>query len=147
MFASGTGLAPFRGFLQERAADSGPGLGPSLLIYGCRHPQYDELYVGELGDLATAACVQLEIVYSRDPSRPRMYVQDQVRLMGRQVMDLVDDGAVLYACGQWAMVDGVRATLVGLRQELRGASAEEAEVWMQQLSADRRWVRDLWSSG
>ena len=86
MIASGTGLAPFRGFLQERAAnrESGADLAAGLLFFGCRHPQSDELYLGELEELATAANVQLACAYSRVPELPRVYVQDRVRQMGEQ---------------------------------------------------------------
>jgi len=149
MIASGTGLAPFRGFLQQRAADKAAGahLAPGLLFFGCRHPQSDELYLGELEKLAAAADVQLACAYSRVPDLPRVYVQDRVRQMGEQVMSMLDDGGVAYVCGGAAMADGVRTALVELRQELHDKNAEDAQEWMQQLSTDRRWLVDVWASG
>jgi cytochrome P450/NADPH-cytochrome P450 reductase len=149
MIASGTGLAPFRGFLQERAAarETGADLAPGLLFFGCRHPQSDELYLGELAELAAAADVQLAFAYSRIPDLPRVYVQDRVRQMGEQVMSLLDQGGAAYVCGSAAMADGVRTTLAELRQELRCENPEDAQEWMQRLTSDRRWLVDVWASG
>ena len=110
MIGSGTGMAPFRGFLQERMAlkQTGARLGPALLVFGCRHPQLDQLYGDELAQLADAADVQLACAYSRVAGLPRVYVQDRLRQLGEQVMDLLDDGAVGYVCGATAMADGAR---------------------------------------
>jgi len=149
MIASGTGLAPFRGFLQERAAAKATGvqLASGLLLFGCRHPQSDELYLGELEELAAAADVQLACAYSRIPELPRVYVQDRMRQLSEQVMNLVDQGAVAYVCGGAAMADGVRTALVELRHELRGEDLDEAETWMQWLATEKRWLVDVWASG
>ena len=149
MIASGTGLAPFRGFLQDRAADreAGTELAPGLLFFGCRHPQSDELYLGEMEELAAAADVQLAHAYSRVPGLPRVYVQDRVRQLGEQVMGMLDKGGVVYVCGGASMAEGVRTTLVELRQQLRCACPEDAQEWMRRLAADRRWLVDVWASG
>ncbi|MFC5729360.1 MULTISPECIES: cytochrome P450 [Nocardioides] len=149
MVAAGTGLAPFRGFLQDRAAArrAGTDFAPSLLLFGCRHPQSDELYRGELEQLAEAAGVQLACAYSRVPDLPRVYVQDRLQAMGAHVMDLLERGGALYVCGAAAMADGVRSTLLDLRSELCGEKAEDAEAWLQQLTEDRRWLVDVWATG
>ncbi|MFI5627046.1 cytochrome P450 [Nocardioides sp. NPDC051685] len=149
MIASGTGLAPFRGFLQDRAEArrAGAEFGPGVLLFGCRHPQSDELYQGELEQLASEAGVQLACAYSRVPGLPRVYVQDRLREMGAHVLDLLDQNAAIYVCGAAAVADGVRSTLIDLRSELRGENAEDAEVWMKELADDRRWLVDVWASG
>ena len=149
MIASGTGLAPFRGFLQDRAADkqSGAQLAPGLLVFGCRHPQSDQLYLDELEQLAKAADVQLACAYSRVPGLPRVYVQDRLRQMGEQALSLIDQDAVVYVCGATAMAEGVRKALFELRAELRHEDPATAENWMQQLTTDRRWLVDVWASG
>jgi cytochrome P450/NADPH-cytochrome P450 reductase len=148
MVAAGTGVAPFRGFLQQRAAERAAGgqVGAGLLFFGCRHPQSDELYIGELEELAAAAGVELACAYSRVPDLPRVYVQDRVRQMGEQVMSLLDQGGVAYVCGGAAMADGVRATLVQMRRELDPARPDAAQAWMAQLAADHRWLVDVWAS-
>jgi len=149
MIASGTGLAPFRGFLQDRAdaRQQGTEFAPGLLLYGCRHPQSDELYRGELEQLAEAAGVQFACAYSRVPDLPRVYVQDRVREMGDQVLGMLERGGAAYVCGATAMAEGVRSTLLDLRTELRGEKREDAEAWMQELARDRRWLVDVWASG
>src|SRR6185503_12120090 len=149
MIGSGTGMAPFRGFLQERMAlkQTGARLGPALLVFGCRHPQSDQLYGDELAQLADAADVQLACAYSRVPGLPRVYVQDRLRQLGDQVMCLIDDGGVGYACGATAMADGVRDALIEMRTELRGEDPETAATWAQQLVTDGRWLVDVWATG
>jgi len=149
MIASGTGIAPFRGFLQERAAlrAAGAKLGTGLLVFGCRHPQSDELYVDEMERLTTDANVEFAGAYSRVPHLPRVYVQDRIRQMAEQVLSLIDQGAVTYICGATAMAEGVREALVTLRSELPGETPESAENWLQELTRDRRWLVDVWASG
>lgn len=149
MIATGTGVAPFRGFLQERSAEknSGVELAPGLLLLGSRHPESDPLYSDELEQMSAAAEVQLTCAYSRVPGLPRMYVQDRLRQLGGQALDILEAGGIAYLCGATAMADGVRATLVELRAALRGESPEAAEDWMQQLVAERRWWVDVWASG
>ena len=149
MIGSGTGLAPFRGFLQERMAlkENGTRLGPGLLVFGCRHPQSDHLYGDELAQLADAADVQLACAYSRVPGLPRVYVQDRLRQLGDQVLRLLDAGAVGYVCGATAMADGVHDALIALRTELRGEDPEPAAAWMHKLATDRRWLVDVWATG
>ena len=149
MVASGTGIAPFRGFLQDRVAarESGVELGRGLLVFGCRHPQGDLLYGGELEELAAAAGVQLACAFSRVPGLPRVYVQDRIRQLGDEVLSLLEDGGSAYVCGAAAMAEGVRETLVDLRAERAQQGAETAEVWVKQLAADNRYLVDVWASG
>ncbi|MFW6867009.1 cytochrome P450 [Nocardioides sp. CPCC 206347] len=148
MIASGTGLAPFRGFLQERAAakEAGVALAPGLLFFGCRHPESDELYLGELDELAAAADIEIFRAYSRATDLDRGYVQDLVRQEGGSVMDLLDRGGIAFVCGGTAMAEGVRATLLELRSAMHGVTPDRAAEWMQNLTRDRRWLVDVWAS-
>jgi cytochrome P450/NADPH-cytochrome P450 reductase len=149
MIGSGTGLAPYRGFLQERAAqrDAGVRFASGLLLFGCRHPLSDQLYGDELVELAASADVQLACAYSRLSGLPRVYVQDRLRQMGEQVMGVLDRGAVVYVCGATAMAEGVRTALVEMRAELRAEEPEAAAAWLRQLAADGRLLVDVWASG
>ena len=81
------------------------------------------------------------------PDLPRIYVQDRVREMAEQVLEMLDQGGAGYVCGATAMADGVRSTLLDLRTQLRGEKPEDAEAWLQELSRDRRWLVDVWASG
>jgi cytochrome P450/NADPH-cytochrome P450 reductase len=108
MIAAGTGIAPFRGFLAERAAlrAAGTELGPAVLVFGCRHPQTDMLYGDELPELAEAANAQLACAFSRVPGLPRIYVQDRIRQLANTVWPLLQDGAAIYVCGSTHMAAG-----------------------------------------
>src|SRR6266536_1350982 len=148
MIAAGTGIAPFRGFLAERAAlrAAGTELGPAVLVFGCRHPQTDMLYGDELPELAEAANAQLACAFSRVPGLPRIYVQDRIRQLANTVWPLLQDGAAIYVCGSTHMAAGVRATLAGLHAEQAGADAAASEAWLAELAADKRYLVDVWAS-
>src|SRR6202011_5383385 len=100
MVGPGTGLAPFRGFLQERAAlkSKGVGLGPAMLFFGCRHPDQDYLYADELKSFEASGITELHTAFSRAAS-PKTYVQDLVAAQKDRVWNLVENGAIIYVCG------------------------------------------------
>src|SRR5205085_4514268 len=96
----GTGLAPFRGFLQERAAlkANGANLGPSMLFFGCRHPEQDFLYAEELKAFAANDQTELHVAFSRSDT-PKAYVQDVIAAQKDRVWSLIETGAIVYVCG------------------------------------------------
>jgi cytochrome P450/NADPH-cytochrome P450 reductase len=150
MIGPGTGLAPFRGFLQERAAlrAGGQRIGPALLFFGCRHPEQDFIYAGELRAFAEAGVTELMPCFSRVPDRPRVYVQDAVRERQDAVWKLLQAGAVVYVCGDATrMAPDVRAAFVAMHQAKTGGSAAQAEAWLDDLTARGRYLVDVWASG
>jgi cytochrome P450/NADPH-cytochrome P450 reductase len=101
MIGPGTGLAPFRGFLQERAwlKSQGTPVGRSMLFFGCRHPEQDFLYADELAALARDGVTDLKVAFSRLPGEKKMYVQDLLLSERDAVWQMIESGAVVYVCG------------------------------------------------
>ncbi len=147
MIGPGTGLAPFRGFLQDRRIQkqAGTSLGPALLFFGCRHPDQDFLYADELKAAQTEGLVDLHLAFSRE-TKERVYVQDIIRQQGARVWALIKAGAVIYVCGDGAgMEPDVRRTITKLYAEEKDVSFEEADLWMDALSKEGRYVLDVWA--
>ena len=92
MVAAGTGLAPFRGFLQERAIlkDRGREVGPSLLFFGCRNPDLDFLYQTELEQFEAMGVTRVIPAFSRLPGQAKCYVQHHLLRHAAEVVELLD---------------------------------------------------------
>ena len=119
MIGPGTGLAPFRGFLQERAdrKAKGASLGPAMLFFGCRHPEQDYLYADELKKFAADGVTELHTAFSRADG-PKTYVQHLVATQKDQVWNLIDKGAIVYVCGDGGKMEpDVKAALVSIYRE------------------------------
>jgi len=147
MIGCGTGLAPFRGFLQERASLKGAGVpvGESLLFFGFRHPDQDYLYRDELENFEKLGIVRVEAVPSRVPGQPKTYVQDRIRGQQAEVWRLLEDGAVIYVCGNAStMAPAVRRALMQVCQDQSGQTPAEAETWLAGLRAGHRYLEDVW---
>ena len=149
MIGPGTGLAPFRGFLQERAAlkASGKSLGPSMLFFGCRNPDQDYLYADELKKFASDNITELHTAFSR-ASTPKSYVQDQLAAQKDKVWKLIEQGAVIYVCGDGSKMEpGVKKTLTDIYREKSGADEASAAQWIDKMGTDNRYVLDVWAGG
>ena len=149
MVGPGTGVAPYRGFLQERAAQKAQGMqiGKSLLFFGCRHPQQDFLYQHELASFVENGITDLAVAFSREHLQCKVYVQDKIREMQAQVWQLIQDGAVIYVCGDASkMAPDVRKTFATLYQEKTGKTAQDAEQWLNTLTTEKRYLVDVWGN-
>ncbi|HEX2741121.1 MAG TPA: hypothetical protein VHM69_11795, partial [Rubrobacter sp.] len=148
MVAAGTGLAPFRGFLQERAAikhEQGKEVGMSLLFFGCRNPKEDYIYEEELQEFARGGLTHLECAFSRVEGQPKMYVQNALKANNEEVLRLVGEGAVIYLCGDASrMAPAVEKAFIELYREERGVGEQEGEAWMRDLKDSKRYVVDVW---
>ena len=149
MIGPGTGIAPFRGFVHERAALAGAGvtLGPAMLFFGCRHPDHDYLYRDELERFAEDGIVELDVAFSRlDPAR-KTYVQHRIAERADRVFALIDEGATIYVCGDGSRMEpDVRATLEALYAARTGEGAAAARGWLDGLAASQRYVLDVWAA-
>ena len=126
MIGPGTGLAPFRGFLQERAHRKAQGakLGPAMLFFGCRHPEQDFLYADELKAFAADGITELHTAFSRANGQ-KTYVQHLVAAQKDRVWNLIEQGAIVYVCGDGGKMEpDVKAALVAIYREQSGADAE-----------------------
>ena len=100
MIAAGTGIAPFRAFIQKRAAQlvCGREIGPAVLYFGCRLEK-DFLYSNELDKWSKLGAVKLRVVFSRQPSDNKKYVQDLLWEDRNEIGDFYRNGARFYTCG------------------------------------------------
>jgi len=147
MVGPGTGVAPFRAFVQERRAATKAikKLGDAMLFFGCRHPNHDFIYGDEMKAAKKDGIIDLYTAFSRQ-SDERVYVQDLIRKHGKKVWKLIEGGAVIYVCGDGAAMEpDVKRTLMTLYAEEKDVSFEEAEIWMDKLAADGRYVLDVWA--
>lgn len=148
MVAAGTGLAPFRGFLQERAAmkhEQGKQVGPSLLFFGCRSPEQDFIYADELQRYASEGITKLECAFSRLDGQPKTYVQNVLKANREDVWASIQEGAVIYLCGDAGrMAPAVEEAFVELYRDETGAGEQEGEAWMKELKDSHRYVVDVW---
>jgi cytochrome P450/NADPH-cytochrome P450 reductase len=149
MIGPGTGLAPFRGFLQERAHRKAQGakLGPAMLFFGCRHPEQDFLYADELKAFAADGIAELHTAFSRADG-PKTYVQHQVAAQKERVWSLIEQGAIVYVCGDGSKMEpDVKAALVAIYREKSGDDAEAGLRWIDDLGTKNRYVLDVWAGG
>lgn len=147
MVCAGTGLAPFRGFLQERAvqAASGQAVGPALLFFGCDHPDVDYLYADEFREWEAAGVVSVRTAYSEAPEGEVMFVQHRLWQDRAEVADLFRKGAHVYVCGDGRrMAPAVRETFVRIYREAEGATIDSAETWVDKIERETgRYVSDV----
>ncbi|KAG5985077.1 hypothetical protein E4U55_001580 [Claviceps digitariae] len=137
--AAGSGLAPFRGFVQERAAmiSAGRSLAPALLFFGCRAPGTDDLYAAELSQWEQLGAVDVRWAYSRRPSASRdcRYVQHRLSLDREDVAALWDRGASIYVCGSKHVGRAVEEVFLDMIREA-GRKKNGRELTME---AAREW--------
>ncbi|KAI8064291.1 cytochrome P450 [Gilbertella persicaria] len=150
MVAAGTGIAPFRGFLQEREHQkkSGRQIGPCILFFGCRHPDKDYLYKEEIEAWVNSGVLAANYTaFSRlVPPSSRKYTQHQLLANAAQVWETMttQHGAV-YVCGAGAMSRDVRSAFqVMVKSFDEAGNDQEAELYLQSLEAKKAYLTDVW---
>lgn len=146
MIGPGTGIAPFRGFLQERSAlqQKGADLGPALLFFGCRSRMQDYIYAEELESFVRSnVLTKLFVAFSRDQST-KDYVQHHLVKNSAEVWELLQSGHV-YVCGDAKhMAKDVQRALVAVVQTGLGCNESQAERYLMDMQHHGRYSRDVW---
>jgi sulfite reductase (NADPH) flavoprotein alpha-component len=143
MIGPGTGVAPFRAFLQERRALGAKGR--NWLFFGHQRSNYDFFYEDEFREMKTSGLLtRLSLAWSRDGNE-KIYVQDRMREVGRDLWAWLADGAHIYVCGDAKrMAKDVEVALVDIVAQHGARSAEEAATFVTNLKKIGRYQQDVY---
>jgi sulfite reductase (NADPH) flavoprotein alpha-component len=143
MVGPGTGVAPFRGFVQEREAAGATG--KNWLFFGGRSLYHDFLYQIEWQQaLKRKSLHRVDVAFSRDQAE-KIYVQHRIRQAGAELFAWLSNGAYFYVCGDAsAMAPDVNAALLDVVREQGNMDADDAQSWLADLTADGRYLRDVY---
>jgi len=150
MIGPGTGIAPMRALLQERAYQrnvQNKNVGKSILYFGCKRPDVDYLYSDELEEYKKSGVLtDLHLAFSRERER-KVYVQYLLAKNKSETFDLIHkEGAYIYVCGATKMGNDVRETLIAICSTVGNMNPDAARAYIAQLQVDGRFVQELWSS-
>ncbi|KAH6893379.1 NADPH-cytochrome P450 reductase, variant [Thelonectria olida] len=148
LIGPGTGVAPMRAFVQERAqlARQGKKVGQTLLFFGCRHSEQDFIYEEEwkeykqvLGD-----SFEMMVAFSRQGPR-KVYVQHLLKDKARDVNQVLEDNGHVYVCGDAKyMARDVQSTFVEILKEERAVSEAQSKDMLKDMRAGNRYQEDIW---
>jgi sulfite reductase (NADPH) flavoprotein alpha-component len=143
MIGPGTGVAPFRAFLQERQAVKAPGR--NWLFFGHQRSDYDFLYDDELKAMRGSGHLsRLTLAWSRD-SGQKIYVQDRMRDSGRDLWEWITEGGHIYVCGDAKrMAKDVELALVDIVAQHGARTPEEASAFVSELKKKGRYQQDVY---
>ncbi|MEG0800942.1 MAG: NADPH-dependent assimilatory sulfite reductase flavoprotein subunit [Citrobacter sp.] len=143
MIGPGTGIAPFRAFMQQRAADEAAG--KNWLFFGNPHFTEDFLYQVEWQRYVKEGVLnRIDLAWSRD-QKEKVYVQDKLRQQGAELWRWINDGAHIYVCGDAnRMAKDVEQALLEVIAEFGGMDVETADEFLSELRVERRYQRDVY---
>ncbi|KAK5171610.1 hypothetical protein LTR04_000892 [Oleoguttula sp. CCFEE 6159] len=149
MVGPGTGVAPFRGFVQERAAQAkaGENVGKTILFFGCRKKMEDFIYENEWEEYKEALGDKFELVvaFSRDGPQ-KVYVQHKLKEYAEEVNNLLQQKAFFYVCGDAAnMAREVNTVLAQIIATQRGIPESKGEEIVKAMRASNQYQEDVWS--
>jgi len=146
----GTGLAPLRGFIDERAAmrQEGVKVGKTLLFFGCRRPDHDYIYREDLEAHRQRGNLDgLYLAFSRLPDQPKIYVQDLIRKQAQDLWPLLRNGASVFVCGDARnMAPAVQKAIQEILVAEGGMTGEQAEQQIRTWRSEGRYCDDVWAS-
>ena len=142
MIGPGTGVAPFRAFMQERQEKGAEGF--NWLFFGERHREAEFYYEKEWDELASSKKFRLDTAFSRDQEH-KVYVQHKMLEFGKELFNLLEDKAYLYVCGDAHRmakdVDAALSLIVQVHGNLNEAGAKE---YIKKLRSEKRYLRDIY---
>ncbi|XP_055676732.1 NADPH--cytochrome P450 reductase-like isoform X2 [Lutzomyia longipalpis] len=148
MIGPGTGLAPFRGFIQERdnCRREGQNVGDTILYFGCRKKAEDFLYEEELNEFVNKGSLQLRVAFSREQEK-KVYVTHLLQEDSDKVWDVIGEKkGHVYICGDAKnMALDVRNILLNVIQTKGNLSESEAQQYLKKMEAQKRYSADVWS--
>lgn len=143
MVGPGTGIAPFRAFLQERQATNSKG--ENWLFFGDQHGKTDFLYEQELKEFQhLGVLTKLDTAFSRETEK-KIYVQDRMMEHAKEIWEWLQNGACFYVCGDAIrMAKDVDLALKRIISEQGAMSPSEASKFVENLAKDKRYSRDVY---
>ncbi|XP_070571456.1 NADPH--cytochrome P450 reductase-like isoform X2 [Ptychodera flava] len=148
MVGPGTGLAPFRGFIQERhhSKEQGKDMGETVLYFGCRHKAQDFIYQEELEKYHNEnSLTELNLAFSRDQAQ-KVYVQHLLKQNSSSVWKLIEKGAHFYICGDARnMARDVNDLLKEIFVNEGEMTKDQAEDYYKKMQSKGRYAADVWS--
>lgn len=147
MIGPGTGIAPFRGFLQARSElkSSNVSLGKAKLFTGFRRKS-EQLYLEELKQYELDS-VELNLALSRETDVPKTYVQDMILEQAEALINDIKSGGYVYICGDGSkMAPDVERAFQKAYSRIFNLSEEEANTWWSNLESENRYMKDVWSN-
>lgn len=147
---AGSGMAPFRGFIQERAAmmksNKQRAIAPAMLFYGCRSPDEDEIYRDEMDEWSGLGAVEVYRSYSRasEQSEDCKHVNDMMWKQRQRMLELWSQGAKIYVCGSRGVAESAKEAILKIKNENDGGEASEDKnrEWLEGLR-NIRYVTDV----
>ncbi|KAH6884403.1 cytochrome P450 [Thelonectria olida] len=140
--AAGSGIAPFRSFIQERAAmlESGRKLAPAILFFGCRYPDVDDLYSDELLAWQDLGAVDVRRAYSRVPKKSEgcKHVQDRMWKDREDVIELWQKGATVFVCGSRGVAESAKNAMIKIKVEMEERAGKAVD-----LVGTQKWFEGL----
>ncbi|OQW74905.1 MAG: reductase [Proteobacteria bacterium ST_bin14] len=150
LIGPGTGFAPLRGFVAERAAQKAGGadVATSLLFFGCRHPDHDWYCRTEMERWQRDGVIEPFVAFSAVPGHPWRYVQDAMWTERGRLWAAIDAGAHIYVCGDGKfMAPAVRDALIRIAIEQQGGDHASGSDWLESMIEQGRFHQDVFGFG
>ena len=143
MVGPGTGIAPFRAFLEERREIGAPGY--NWLFFGDQHRECDFIYENEISDMTKSGLLnKVDVAFSRD-QKEKQYVQHKMLDNGKELFKHLDNGGYFYVCGDASrMAKDVDNALHQVIQIQGGMSSDKATDFVGDLKRQKRYLRDVY---